>query len=342
VSVKVGLAGFGLAGGSLHSPLLRAAEFEVTCILTSRWEAAMRAWPAARTVSAFDDLLSAPVDLIVIATPNHLHFSQAMAALRAGKAVVLDKPMALTHAECETLCNLAERQERLLTVFHNRRWDSDFLTVAAALKEGLIGRPARFLNGWRRHRLEIRDRWRERPGPGVGLFFDLGPHLIDQTMMLFGPPIWVSADIFAARQSQPQGVDDGFEVVLGYETMRAVLSASSLAAGPQREMRLDGTLASLVLEGFDPQEPRLRSGMPGDAPGLGDPEGAIDARLYQPDGSQRPVAMQSGAWPRFYQGVMAALSDGAPPPVDPRAAAAVIRIVEAARESAAHGRRVAL
>ena len=338
--VRIGLAGFGLSGQGLISPFLKTDEFDVRAVLSSRTNDVRKVWPGARVVKTFDALLTDDIDLIIISTPSHLHFEQAMMALEAGKAVMAEKPLALSADECATLVRKADETGNQLTVFQNRRWDSDFLTLRKTIKEGRIGRPIRFISSWHRHRMDVRDRWRERPGPGAGVLLDLGSHLIDQALELFGAPEWVQADLWNGRAPEMDAVEDAFEVTLGYRDMRAILMCSTQAAGPSREIRLDGTAASLVMSGMDPQEDQLRSGISPSAPGFGVSDSRLAARLISPAGTETPMPQEVGNWHALFDGLSRMMRESTLPPVDPQGALLMSRVIDAARESNRTGRRV--
>src|SRR5690348_116968 len=187
--IRVGLAGYGLGGGVFHAPLIRACErMQLSAVLTSR--------EVAERVPTVSELIEAS-DLVVVATPNTTHFDIAAAALNAGKHVVVDKPFTVTLEQADELIALAAERERVLTVFHNRRWDGDFLMVRKIRPE--LGDVSLFEAHWDRFRPEIKNGWREVPQPGAGLLSDLGPHMIDQALLLFGMPDAVSADVLAQR-----------------------------------------------------------------------------------------------------------------------------------------------
>ncbi|RZJ28325.1 MAG: oxidoreductase, partial [Brevundimonas sp.] len=179
------LIGFGYAGQTFHAPLIAACpDLRLHTIVTSKPEAARAAWPEARAVADLETVLADPeIDLVVLATPNDLHAPQARAALEAGKAVVIDKPFALSLEEARGVADLARRRGLFLSVFHNRRWDADFLGLQQQIAAGALGPIRTFESHFDRFRPEVRDRWRERDGPGGGIWNDLGPHLIDQALV---------------------------------------------------------------------------------------------------------------------------------------------------------------
>ena len=228
--LRVALVGHGLAGAYFHGPLIEAVgDLRIVAVATSNQESMkLRRDAPRRMTDASAACTAADVELVVIASPNETHFQLATTALRAGKHVVIDKPMVLSTVQADELIALAARQQRLLTVFHNRRLDGDFLYVADLLRRGELGVVSLFEARWDRFRPEIGAGWRNQDVPGAGLLWDLGPHLIDQALCLFGTPDQVRADV--ARQRPGAVVDDYFELRLDYGPMRCILSASTLVA----------------------------------------------------------------------------------------------------------------
>jgi scyllo-inositol 2-dehydrogenase (NADP+) len=269
------------------------------------------------------------VELVVVSTPNRFHFSLARAALEAGKHVVVDKPFTVTLAEADALIALAVERGRMLTVFHNRRWDGDFLTVERLLPR--LGDIRLFEARWDRFRTAIKQGWRDVPAEGAGLLNDLGPHMIDQALCLFGAPAAVSADLLAQREGAE--VDDYFEVTLHYGRMRAILGASTLIAEPRPRFAVHGTGGSFVKHGLDPQEAELKAGFDPREAGQ-DPR---DGLLTLADGARETVPTERGRYLAFYEAVAAAVSGDAPPPVDPADAREGLRLIDLARRSAAEG-----
>ena len=338
--IGVGLVGYGLAGRRLHAPLIRAEPALQLRAVASRQADAVRAdQPDAVVVSGVDALCSDPgVELVVIASPNAVHAEQARLALDRGKHVLVDKPLAPGWAEAGALVEQAQRAGRLLSVFHNRRLDSDFLTLRRMLAEDAVGRPVLLESRFDRFRPQILGRWREQPGPGAGVWLDIGPHLLDQALQLFGPPATVFADIMAERPGAE--VDDAFLVVLGYPGLRIVLRSSSLAAAPTPRFALQGERGAYVKFGFDPQEAALRAGRAPGGPGWGeDPEPGL---LTLGTGAPMPVAGPPGDYPRFYAELARAIREKGPNPVPPREALQVMALLDIGRESAASGRRLAV
>ena len=334
--IRCGIVGYGLAGAVFHAPLIRAAEgLELAGVSTSRRENAPPDVPA----YAHEELIRRPdIDLVIIASPNQSHFPLAEAALLAGKHVVVEKPFTVTIAEADALIALADRQQRVLTVFHNRRWDGDFMTVWALMESGRLGNVMLFEARWDRFRPDIAQRWRERPGGGAGLLFDLGPHLIDQALLLFGRPDAVAADL--ASQRERAEVDDYFELTLHYGRMRAILASSRLIAEPRPRFALHGDGGSFVKHGLDTQEEALRGGAGPHDPGFGaDP---LPGTFTSPDGARSLVPTLPARWLTFYEAVGAAIRGEAPAPVDPADARTGLAIIELARRSALEGSRLPL
>jgi predicted dehydrogenase len=336
--IRVALIGYGYAGKTFHAPLLAAEPGLALTLVASRDAAKVLADLPGVAVTP-DPLAAATsdaVDLIVIAAPNDAHAPLARAALAAGKHVVIDKPFTLDLAEARELLALAERHGRLLSVFHNRRWDSDFLSVAQAIRQGVVGTVAHFESHFDRFRPTVRDRWREAGGAGSGIWFDLGPHLIDQALLLFGLPIRVQADL--ARQRAGAHADDWAHVVLDYGAARVILHAGMLVAGGVPRFTVHGDVGSLIKRLPDGQEQQLLAGMAPGAPGWGEDDDPLLA--YDADGAERLLPTNPGDQRLYYAGIAAALRGGGTNPVQPIEALAVMSVLEAATRSAAERRTV--
>jgi scyllo-inositol 2-dehydrogenase (NADP+) len=337
--IRVGLIGYGLAGEVFHAPLIAAEPaMRLSMIATSRTEAAART--GARVAPSPEALLEDPdVDLVVIAAPNERHAPLAERALEAGKHVVVEKPFTVTTADADRLCGLARRRGLVLTVFQNRRFDGDFLTVRELAASGRLGKLYAFESRFDRFRPEPRARWKEQAVPGGGTLYDLGAHLIDQAILLFGMPESIVADVSTQRPGAE--APDYFHLILRYGAVRVVLRSGSVVSDPWPRFRLDGDRGSFVKTGLDPQEEQLKAGVrPGD-PGWGS---EAPARYGELSGGER-IPTRPGCYERFYREL--ALSIGArdpaqDPPVSAASAADVIRVIEAALASEAEGRRVAL
>jgi scyllo-inositol 2-dehydrogenase (NADP+) len=258
--VRVGLIGFGLAGQAFHAPVIRGVEgMELACILERRTDNAKKRYPDVRVARSLDEMLSdKTIGLMVVATPNDSHFSYTKSCLEAGRDVVVDKPFTPTMAEAEQLVRIAKEHGRLLTVYQDRRWDGAFLTVKKLVETGALGTVVEYEARFDRFRLDAKPgAWREKSDfPAAGVLWDLGPHLIDGALVLFGEPeaIWASA--FWQRESSK--IDDAFDVYFEYPRLRATLRARIIAYAPGAHLLLHGTGGSFVKYGMDPQEEILR------------------------------------------------------------------------------------
>jgi predicted dehydrogenase len=328
MTLRVGLLGYGYAGKTLHAPLIRATAGLELAAVGSSDAAKVRADLPEVPVAAPEVVLARPdLDLVVIATPNHTHHDLARRALAAGKHVVVDKPFTVTVAEAEDLMRQSEAAGRLLSVFHNTRWNADVLTVQHLINSGRLGDVVHFESHYDRYRPVVRPRWREQAGPGSGIWYDLGAHLVDQALRLFGPPRDVQADL--AMQRQGAAAVDYFHVLLRYERTRVILHGSNLVAGGSPRFVVHGDKASYVKHGVDTQEAALQRGERPGSPGWGhDPQPGV---LYVPDGfdtTSEPVPTVPGDWGAYYAGVRDAVTQGGPNPVPASEALAVMQLLE--------------
>ncbi|HEX6391502.1 MAG TPA: Gfo/Idh/MocA family oxidoreductase [Solirubrobacteraceae bacterium] len=341
-ALRVAIAGFGLAGEVFHAPLVAATEgLALVAVTTSDASRAARARAAYHGVAVKADaetlLREIPdLDLLVVATPNRLHIPIARAALSLDIAVVMDKPLAAEAGPAADLVEAFAAAEVPFTVFQNRRWDGDFLTVARVVRSGALGDITRFESRFERFRPQVDpEAWRESAdaAEGGGLLLDLGAHLVDQAITLFGVPLRVYAELDTRRPGA--AVDDDVFVALEHHSgVRSHLWMSTLAPVGGRSLRVSGSRAGIETPGLDPQEDQLAMGLrPGDANwGEGEP-----ARYADEDAGERWMPIEPGAYECFYAGVRDALRDGAPMPVDPRDSVAGLRVIEAARHSARSG-----
>jgi predicted dehydrogenase len=337
--VRVALIGFGYAGRVFHGPLIAATPGLALAVVGSRQEESVRStYPDVEVVAdPLDAVQHRDVDLVVIATPNETHAPLAEAALRAGKHVVVDKPFTITLAEARALAARATEAKRLLSVFQNRRWDSDFRGIEQELAAHRIGEVVEFRSEFSRYRPEVRDRWRERPGPGSGMWYDLGPHLIDQALVLFGPPETVYADLEVQRSGG--STVDWFHAVLGYGRRRVILESSMLAADSATRFLVRGTSGSLTKRSSDLQEDQLKAGQKPGSPGWGrDPEPLIFVRGEK--GAPTEIAVPAGNWIGYYAAMRDAVRGDGEPPVTPAQATTLMSVIEAGMRSSAEGRVV--
>lgn len=337
--IAVGLLGFGCAGATFHAPLIAATPGLALARVASSRPAAVRA--ALPDVEVVTDSLAVAtddgIDLVVIATPNATHVPLAAAALRAGKHVVVDKPLSLDLTEARALATLAAEVGRTLCAFQNRRYDSDYLTVLGALEKGTLGSVARFVSRIDRFRPSVRDRWREGDDSGAGLLYDLGPHLVDQAIALFGLPDDVGATL--ALQRPGARSDDAFELVLRYGARVVALGGSMLAAGGSPRFAVHGQRGSLVKSEPDVQETQLRAGMAPGAPGWGvDPDAAV--AFDGATGETRAIAATPGDQRSFYLTMRDAVLGEGDPPISVAQSIGVAGVLDAARRSHAEGRRI--
>ena len=347
-TLRAGLVGYGFAGQTFHAPVLSAVPgLELAAVASSQPQKVNADWPNAAVVPDVEALVARPdIDLVVVATPNALHYPVAKAALAAGKHVVVDKPFTLDVAEARDLEALARRNNRVLAVYQNRRFDADYLTLKDVLASGELGRPVYLESHFDRFRPEVRDRWREQKVPGAGLWVDLGAHLVDQAVQLFGKPDSLQLDTAALRDGAQ--VEDYFHAVLRYESgphapLRVVLHATTLAAHAAPRYIVHGTRGSYIKHGVDPQEDTLRAGQRPPMAGWGaDPQ---DGELVVPgsDGGEpqrRIWPTRAGNYVDYYAAVRDAILGNGPNPVPPEQAVALMELLDIGQQSAAEGRAI--
>ncbi|GAA1697055.1 Gfo/Idh/MocA family oxidoreductase [Microcella alkalica] len=346
--IRAGIVGFGPSGRVFHAPFLATnPAFALTAIATSspeRSAEARAAHPTATIVptpEALIDLASAgELDLVILASPPHVHREQAIAALEAGAAVVIDKPFAPSVADAEAIIAAADAAASRrthptspLTVFQNRRFDGDFLTVRRLIENGALGRVHRFVSTFERFGAPKHDLWQGRitPAEGGGILFDLGSHLIDQALELFGPATLEHAEFTAVRGGL--GSEDDAFVSLRHESgVRSHLTMSRVAAQSGPRLRVLGDASAYSVHGLDGQEPALKEGIrPGDPAYGTTPE--REWGLLGVDGGAEPlmrVPTEAGRYPEFYEQVATSIRIGAPMPVDARSALETVRLIERA------------
>lgn len=342
MTLRVGLIGFGLAGRYFHAPLIVASGMQLRAVVTRRADEVQQSFPEAIVVASPAQLLSREdIDLIVVASPTGMHFPHARDALQSGRHVVVDKPLGLDTHEAVTLERLATDRGLTLSVFHNRRWDGDFLTLCRLKDEQRLGEISYFRARWDRFRPQVIDRWRERAEPGGGLLYDLGAHLIDQALALFGRPEWIQADVFAQRAGAV--TDDGFEILMGKGALRISLGVSSLARTGDFRYCVHGSVGSFLKSGIDPQEDQLRGGLQPLDPEFGvEPTSQWGQLVSASDGTCERVATEPGRWLEFYRQLRACLEHGTAPPVMAADARRTVEIIEVARRSSETESRIRL
>ena len=333
--IKVALAGFGSGGRVYNAPILAAVEdFVITKILTGSPEnisAAKLDFPEAVIVGDYSEILEDPeINLVVITTPNHLHKEFTEKALKAGKHVVVEKPLTPTFEDAEYLTRLAREQNRILSVNHNRRWDSDVRTLKKILDQQLLGDVVEFESHFDRFRPEIKNSWKERSQfPGTGILYDLGSHLIDQALWLFGPPEEVFSHLRIQRKAAE--VVDSFELLLLYPELKVTLKAGMLIKEPGAKYKVYGTKGSYLKYGMDVQEDALKIGeKPQEDWGL-EPE-ELWGRFNGPEGTT-VVESERGDYREFYRNIAAAVRGEAELEVTPQQAGMVVKVIELAYQS---------
>lgn len=342
---RLALIGYGTAGAFFHAPLIAATpDLHLAAVVTGDTgrAAAVRArYPDTQVLTAAAEVWvrAADFDAVVIASPNGLHAEQALAAIAAGLAVVVDKPLAVNVDQAEHIITAATRRGVPLSVFHNRRWDADFLTLQRLIEKGELGTVRRFESRFERWRPEPKPGWKRAPDStaGGGILFDLGSHLIDQARLLFGPVASVYAELDGGYPDSLVD-DDSFLALTHASGVRTHLWMSSVAADHGPRLRALGSRAAFVKYGLDGQEARLREGATPGGSDWGEEPEARHGRLIV-GAHATPITPERGDYPAFYRAFARSLSHGAPPPVAAEDALAGLEVIAAARQ-AARDRRV--
>jgi predicted dehydrogenase len=336
--IEVGLIGFGLAGRAFHAPVIRAVPgLHLAAILQRRGNEAAEKYPDVRIVRSLDELLAIQeIRLVVIATPNDTHYPFARQCLAARRDVVVDKPFVTTLEEAKLLVQFAKDAGRLLTVYQNRRYDGDFQAIRQLVAEGALGRIVRFETAYDRYRPQLKPgAWRETHKPGSGILFDIAPHLLDHSAVLFGLPEAITAEVRTERENAV--ADDAFDITLHYpKAMRAVLRSSILAAAPRPRFVLFGTQGSFVKQTFDPQENNLRHGhIPTDTSWGAEPVenwGVLTVSAGDAF-TRRRIPSVSCDYRDYYANLRDAILGRAPLAVTPEWSLNIMRLLELARAS---------
>lgn len=344
--VRVGLIGFGLAGQAFHAPVIRGVPgMELACILERHTSNAKKIYPEVRIARTLDEMLAdKSISLCVVATPNDSHFSYTKACLEVGRHVVVDKPFTPAMAQAEQLVRLAADRDRLLTVYQDRRWDGAFLTVKKLVASGALGTVMEYEARFDRFRLDAKPgAWREKADfPAAGVLWDLGPHLIDGALVLFGEPETIYASTICQRATSQ--VDDAFDVIMEYPQVRATLRARIIAYAPGPHLLVHGTGGSFVKYGMDPQEEILRSEHCPDGPDWGADWGLEPEEhwgtLSRVGGAVEKVKTERGDYRGFYANVRDAIEKGAQLDVTPEQALRTMRALLLAHKSSRQGRVV--
>lgn len=343
-TIQVGVIGFGLAGRVFHAPVVSAVPgLQLAAIVERSGDSAQAKYPNVQVVRSVDEMLAIDsIELVVVATPNQTHLDLARQCLHAGRHVVVDKPFAPTSGEAAEMVRIAQEKGRLLTVYQNRRWDGDFLTLRGVVQDGRLGRLVHFESHMERYRPALKaNAWRELPTPGSGLWFDLGPHLLDQAFVLFGTPEAMTAELRNEREGA--AVDDAFDAVLHYPGLRVLLRSNLLTCATGPRFRLNGTKGSFVKYGSDPQEDALKQGVTMDQPNWGEEPKENAGTLSIADGDKvltTRIATEAGDYRRYYQNVRDAIATGVPLDVSPQQALRLMYALELGIESSKRGCRL--
>ena len=342
--ISVGLIGYGMAGRTFHAPVIQSVpHLRLKKVVERHTNEARKRYPWVEVVPDAAALLQdEEIKLVVIATPNISHFDLARQCLHAGKHVVVEKPFTTTAGQAQELIDLARRQNRVVSVNHNRRWDGDFLTVKKLLEGRLIGRLVEYESHFNRFRNYPKpDAWKEEEGAGSGILLDLGSHLIDQAQVLFGAPQMITADIRAQRDFAK--TNDSFELILHYDDLKVTLKAGMLVRERSPRFILHGTEGSFVKHGFDPQEAALKRGFTPSESDWGNESGEHWGTLItQVDGLELEgqVKTVAGCYQSFYQNIVDVIGGRAELAVKPEEAMSTIRIIESAIESGEQKRTI--
>jgi len=344
MSIKTGIVGYGKSAKVFHAPLINAVqELDLYSVVERSSDDAIRKYPDVEVFRSFKEILKDDAtELLIITTPNQLHFSMAREALSAGKHVVIDKPFTVTFEEANKLIRLADDLDLKLSVFQNRRWDGDFITVEKLIRDRKVGEAVEVVSTFNRFRNQIQeDAWREKSQPGSGVLYDLGPHLIDQAIQIFGKPDQLYADI---REQRGGVTDDYFELDLHYPNLKVKLKAGVLVADPTPRFTVRGTDGAFVKFGLDPQEQNLKEGKKPNSQDNRSVESDDSwGTLYKWEESkmsEEKVKIAKGNYSAFYREMGAAINGKAELPVDPNDAAYVIYLIELAFKSNMEGKRM--
>lgn len=344
--INTALCSFGMSGWVFHAPFITAHPgFRFYGVWERSKNLAQEKYPAVKTFRDYDELLAdEAIELVIVNTPSYTHYEYARKALQAGKHTIVEKPFATTVSEAEELVTLAKKQGVKLSVFQNRRWDSDFKTVKKIVDEGWLGEIKEAEFHYDRYNAALSPKLhKETPGPGAGCVYDLGPHLIDQALYLFGMPETLFADIAITRPLSQ--VDDYFEILLYYPSFRVRLKAGYFVREPFPSFVVHGTKGSFLKPRADVQEPDLQAGKkPGGADWGTEPESARGLLHTEKDGQviREQVPTLPGNYGEYYEGVYQALRGGKDMPVTAEDGRNVIRVIEAAFASSKEKRVIGL
>lgn len=326
--LKAALCSFGMSGRVFHAPVITdCSAIELSVILERTKNESLERYPNAKIVRSFDDIIEdSTIDLVIVNTPNQLHYPMAKAAIEAGKHVVIEKPITITVTEGHTLTNLAKEKNVVLSVFHNKRFEGDYLYVKELLENNILGDIQSAEFRFDRYRPEIGPKkWKENNLPGAGILYDLGPHLIDQALTLFGKPNTINHQLRVEREKGQ--VTDAFDLDFKYDDFTVRLGASMLVETLGPKIKIEGTKGSFIKYGADPQEAQLINGLSPKASNYGIDNENQRAELTI-DGSTNEINLPKGSYLDFYNNVADVILNNALPLVEPEEALKVMRIIE--------------
>jgi scyllo-inositol 2-dehydrogenase (NADP+) len=344
--ITVGLASYGLSGQVFHAPLIHAHPgFRLACIVERSATIANKRYPDVRMSRSVEELCADPeIDLVVVNTPDATHYAYTALALRAGKHVIVEKPLTQNEKDASELIELAATSGKMLSVFQNRRWDGDFLTVQSVLRSGALGRLVEFKSHFDRYRPVIQSgTWKERADAGSGLLFNLGSHMIDQALVLFGMPKAVTAHIRTMRSGGE--VDDWFKIQMHYDAVNVGVNASYLVCAGGPRYVLHGTNGTFMKYGLDPQEDLMRAGRHPGKENWGRENDRWWGTLTMESGgkcSEERIETIPGNYLAYYDNIFSALTNNAPLAVTAEDGRNVIRVIEAAKRSSIEKRTIEL
>ncbi|MBC7005072.1 oxidoreductase [Photobacterium sp. BZF1] len=328
--IKTAIVGFGISGQCFQVPIIEYCdELKLTAVVSSDKQKVIAQLPNVTVYSQIETMLDDPdIELVIIATPNHLHIPQAKLALQAGKHVVIEKPFCISAEEGKALMDVAQQAGKTLSVYQSRRFDGDFRTIEKLTADGKLGDIHTFYSSYNRYRPEVKVRWREQDTPGAGILYDLGAHLIDQTLCLFGLPEKVTAVV---RNQRPGAqATDHFHLILHYPQCEAILHANCLSTTEGPRFQIFGHDSAFIKYGMDPQEDMLRDKAGPGTPGWGEDTPDNFGRYTDKHGHNTIIETERGGYEQFYQQLALAIREGHPLPVTAEQALDVIRVIEAA------------
>lgn len=341
-TIKVGLVGFGISGQCFQAPIISdCSDYQLVAVVSSNEDKVKNQLPNANVYPNLEAMLEqADIELVVLSTPNHLHVPQAMASLQAGKHVVVEKPFSVSCQEGKALLDVQVTSGKLLTVYQSRRFDGDFITIKKLISEGKLEGIHTFYSSYNRYRPEVKVRWREQDVPGSGILYDLGAHLIDQSIALFGDPDEVTG-ILRNQRPEAEAVDH-FHLVLHYPEREVIVHGNCLSTAEGPRFQIFANNGSLIKYGMDSQEDFLRENKGPNTPGWGEESEDLYGQYTDVNGNQNRIATELGCYQNFYHQLASAIRFGEPVPVPAREALSVIAVIEAAYLSAKEKRRVKL